>query len=98
MTPIRVSTRLEQLQSLERRERLQGEIVAEGGQPAHPARPLRGVPKTRRKKAEDKVQHRLELLGATAHEVKVWAVSVGLVDQGAPRPDPGRARRGVRRP
>lgn len=102
MTPIRVGSRLEQLQGLERRTkqeidlacfhqtydrlprlrellaRVQGEIVAEGGQPTHVPK---GQPKTKRKKAEDKVYARLGQLGVTAHEVKVWAVSVGLLDQ-----------------
>lgn len=101
VSPIRVGTRLEQLQALERRtqqeigqarfrlevdklpklrallQRIEGEIVAEGGKPAgRPRKPHY----TSHKKAADHVYARLEQLGVTAHEVKVWAVEVGLLD------------------
>lgn len=59
-------------------QRLVGEIVAAGGQPPTPTWGLR---RTRRQKANDRVTRRLEQLGVTAHDVKVWAVSVGLLDQ-----------------
>ena len=68
---------LGRLQELE--DRLNAAIVAEGGKAASVALSS-GRPRTRRKKAEERVLKHLERLGVTSHDVKVWAVSVGLLD------------------
>ncbi|WP_183092922.1 hypothetical protein [Nocardioides stalactiti] len=102
MRAVESRTRLEQLQTLERRvrheidsatragnrrelarlltleQKITDAIRGEGGRPL-PKRT--GAPRTRRKKAEDRVTKRLQQLGVTSHDVKVWAVSVGLLDQ-----------------
>lgn len=38
-----------------------------------------GLPRTRRRKAEDRVTKHLEILGVTAHDVKEWALDAGLI-------------------
>jgi hypothetical protein len=58
-------------------ERLAGEIEALRPTPAPPA----GQPRGKRQKAEDRVGRRLEQLGVTAHDVRVWALEVGLIDR-----------------
>lgn len=40
----------------------------------------RGRPRTRAQKANDRVTRHLARLGVTAHEVKAWAVTAGLID------------------
>jgi hypothetical protein len=69
--------RAEHRRLLDLEQRIGDAIVAAGGK-----RPSTGpgVPRNRRKKAEDRVGKRLLQLGVTSHEVKVWAVSVGLLD------------------
>jgi hypothetical protein len=70
-------------------ERLDAAILADGGtlpviQPVRPGSRTGRTPKprpTRRQKAEDHVTRRLEELGVTSTAVKVWAVSVGLIDR-----------------
>lgn len=57
-------------------ERLDQEIRNEGGTPPTPPRPLK-----RRRPAPAAVDVLLRELGITAHDVKVWAVQHGLLDQ-----------------
>lgn len=50
---------------------------ADPGKRGSAQRPRRG----RAQKASDRVTRRLEQLGVTSHDVKVWAVSAGLLDR-----------------
>jgi hypothetical protein len=59
-------------------ERVVGEIEAIADTP--PTAP-RGLPLSRREKADTRTARRLEQLGVTSHQVKAWAVTVGLIDQ-----------------
>lgn len=67
---------LDRLRQLE--DRLNAAIVAEGGRATNVALSS-GRPRTRRKKAEEKVLKHLERLGVSSHDVKVWAVEAGLI-------------------
>lgn len=71
---LRTGHRLRQLN-----EQLADEIIAITGQQL--AAPQARQPRTKRQKADDRVGRRMQQLGVTAHDVRAWALKVGLVDR-----------------
>lgn len=79
MTPV-----LQSEQRLDRLKKLRAQVdreirELEAGQARAAKRTANGVPKTRRKKAEDRVAAHLARLGVTAYTVKEWAFDAGLI-------------------